>query len=312
MLLMTRTEGKDDLAELRPGITLREARVVLARVLRARGVETPALDARILVQEATNISHAHLIARGEEPLGTDEVARLEAFARRRLAGEPVSRILGRRAFFGRTFEITPDVLDPRPETELLVEAALRLRPHIERMQGDSGIPVACDLGTGSGAIIIALLAEWPGLRGVAVDISAPALAVARRNAAAHGVLDRLVCVRSHWLEAIGGPVDLLLANPPYIARADIATLQTEVRKHDPHLALDGGADGLDAYRAIAARAGRVLRPGGWLLVEVGAGQGQAVRELFLQAGLMAEEEVMPSILCDLAGVERVVALKGNI
>ena len=311
MPLMTRAEGKDELAELRAGITLRAARMVLTRMLRASGVETPALDARLLVQEATDTSHAHLIARGEDPLSAEEAARLEEFARRRLAGEPVSRILGRREFFGRTFAITADVLDPRPETELLVEAALRLRPHIERMQG-SELPIACDLGTGSGAIIVSLLAEWPGLRGLAVDVSAPALTVARRNAARHGVSDRLACVRGHWLEAIGGPVDLLLANPPYIPRAAIATLQTEVREHDPHLALDGGDDGLDAYRAIAARAARVLRPGGWLLVEVGAGQAQAVRDLFLRAGLTADEAAMPSIVPDLAGVDRIVALKGNI
>jgi len=228
-------------------------------------------------------------------------------ARRRLAGEPVSRILGRREFFGRVFAVTPEVLDPRPETELLVEAALRLRPHIEALAGSA--PVACDLGSGSGAIIVSLLAEWPVLKGLAVDISAPALRVTRRNAAAHGVAKRLLCVQGSWLEPIGGPIDLLLANPPYISERDIAGLQREVREHDPHLALAGGADGLDAYRAIARRAKDVLRPGGWLLVEVGAGQAQAVRALFTRAGLAADEALLPSILADLAGVERVVALK---
>ena len=308
---MARTEGEGDLAGLRAGLSLRDARIVLARALRAAGVETPALDARLLVQEATGTSHVHIIACGEDPLGEEEALRLQKFARRRLAGEPVSRILGRREFFGRTFIVTPDVLDPRPETELLVEAALRLRPHVEALQGDSGMPVACDLGSGSGAIIVSLLAEWLGLRGLAVDISMPALVVTRRNAAAHDVANRLLCVHGDWLEAIGGPIDLLLANPPYIPRDDIALLQREVREYDPHLALAGGADGLDAYRAIARRAQAVLRPGGWLLVEVGALMAEAVRTLFLQAGLAADEDVLPSVLPDLSGVERVVALKRN-
>ena len=299
----------DDLSALRAGLPLREARAMLTRAFRAGGVDTPDLDARLLVQAATGLSHAALIAHDEAPLTTAQAAQLEEHARRRLAGEPVSRILGRREFFGRMFTITPDVLDPRPETELLVEAALRLRPHIEALH--AGLPVACDLGAGSGAIIVSLLAEWPVLRGLAVDISAPALAVTRRNAATHGVRDRLLCVRGDWLAAVGGPVDLLLSNPPYIPQADIAALAPEVRAHDPHVALSGGVDGLNAYRAIAARAMRVLRPGGWLLAEVGAGQARAVRDLFLHAGLVADETLMPSILPDLAGVERIVALKRN-
>ncbi len=308
---MTRAEVERELARLKAGLTLRDARIVLARSLRAAGVETPALDARLLVQEATGTSHVHMIARGEDPLGEEEALRLQDFARRRLAGEPVSRILGRREFFGRAFTITPDVLDPRPETELLVESALRLRPHLEAVQGASGIPVACDLGSGSGAIIVSLLAEWQGLRGLAVDISLPALAVTRQNAVAHGVSSRLQCVCGYWLEPIGGPVDLLLSNPPYIPEEELASLQREVREHDPRLALAGGADGLDAYRAIAQRARAVLRPGGWLLVEVGAEQAERVLSLFTEAGLTAEEDVMPRVLTDLAGIGRVVALKRN-
>ena len=309
--MMDRNEVERALARLRAGLTLRDARIVLAQALRAAGVETPALDARILVQEAAGIDHAHLIAHGETPLSEAGAARLLAFARRRLDGEPVSRILGRREFFGRTFIITPDVLDPRPETELLVEAALQLRPRIEEMQGGAGVPVACDLGSGSGAIIVSLLAEWPGLRGLAVDISAPALEVVRRNADAHGVANRLLCVRGDWLQAVGGPIDLLLANPPYVPEAALATLQREVREHDPRLALAGGEDGLAAYRAIARRVRAVLRLGGWLLVEVGAGMAEAVQALFLEAGLQADEKILPSILRDLSGLERVVALKSG-
>lgn len=279
---------------------------MLTRTFRAGGVDTPELDARLLVQEATGLSHAALIAHDDAPLTKAQAARLAEHGRRRLAGEPVSRILGRREFFGRMFTITPDVLDPRPETELLVEAALRLRPHVEALH--AGPPVACDLGAGSGAIIVSLLAEWPVLRGLAVDISAPALAVTRRNAATHGVQDRLLCVRGDWLDAIGGPVDLLLANPPYIPQSDIAALAPEVRDHDPRIALSGGADGLDAYRAIAARAAQVLRPGGWLLLEVGDEQAQAVQDMCRHAGLTADTRTMPSILADLAGVPRIVAL----
>ncbi len=301
--------AKTDMARLRAGLALREARMLLARAFRNAGMETPALDARLLVQEATGVSHTALIANAEMPLGEEEAARLEEYARRRLAREPVSRILGRREFFGRTFEITPDVLDPRPETELLVEAALLLRPSLESRAENA--PVACDLGAGSGAIIVSLLAEWRALKGLAVDISSAALGVTRRNAARHGVDCRLLCVRGSWLDAVGGPVDLLLANPPYIPEADMNGLQREVREHDPRLALAGGVDGLKAYRAIARRARAVLRPGGWLLVEVGAGQAEPVRALLAAAGLLADEGVLPSILPDLAGMERVVALKRN-
>ncbi len=306
---MPKTDAAEALAALRAGLPVERARRALAGLMRAANPDTPALDARLLVQAATGLSHAAIIAEADRPLTAEQAARLRAFARRRLAGEPVSRILGRREFFGRVFEITPHVLDPRPETELLVEAALRLRPHVERLHATP--PVACDLGAGSGAIIVSLLAEWPGLHGLALDISPPALRVARRNAVRHGVARRLLCVRGDWLEPVGGPLNLMLANPPYIPQTDIAALRREVREHDPHLALSGGADGLMAYRAIARRARAVLRPGGWLLTEVGAGQAKAVRELFLRAGLTAEETVLPSILPDLAGIGRVVALKAN-
>lgn len=309
MPAMPKADAAEALAALCAGLPVEGARRLLAGALRAAGVETPELDARLLAQEVTGLSHAALIAERERPLTVEQAARLRAFARRRLAGEPVSRILGRRAFFGRTFTITPDVLDPRPETELLVEAALRLRPGVEQLH--EGPPVACDLGAGSGAIIVSLLAEWPALRGLAVDISAPALAVARRNAATHGVARRLLCVHGNWLDPVRGPVDVLLANPPYIPQADIAALQREVREHDPHLALSGGADGLSAYRAIARRARAVLNPGGWLLMEVGAGQAKAVRDLFLRTGLVVDEAILPSILPDLAGIGRAIAMKRN-
>ena len=285
---------------------LMQVRHALARRFRQAGLATPELDARLLLQQATGLSHAALIAEERSrTLDAQQAERLARMAERRLRGEPVSRILGRRAFLGRDFIITPDVLDPRPETELLVETALKLRPRIEALH--AGPPLLCDAGAGSGCIIVSLLAEWPGARGLALDISAAALAVTRRNAALHGVAQRLRCVRSNWLDAINGPLDLLLSNPPYLSTDDMQKRPPEVR-HDPALALAAGDDGLAAYRHLARRAARVLRPGGWLLLEVGAGQAEKVRALFTRAGFRPGD-ALPPILPDLAGIPRMVALQ---
>jgi release factor glutamine methyltransferase len=275
-------------------MTVRALLTGAAARLAAAGVETPALDARLLLGEALGVSSAGLILAGEDAAGPQERARFEAMLRRRAAREPVSRILGRREFYGRPFRIAPAVLDPRPDTETLVEVALALA-------GAMAPPVRMlDLGTGSGAILLTLLAELPDATGTGVDIDEAALDVARANATALGLEARARLLRSDWTSAVTGPFDLVVSNPPYVAAADIDALAPEVAAHEPRLALDGGPDGLAAYRAIAAAAPRLLRPGGALAVEIGAGQAEAVAALFAGCGL---ED--PASHTDLAGRPRV-------
>ncbi|MFT3989259.1 peptide chain release factor N(5)-glutamine methyltransferase [Aestuariivirga sp.] len=250
---------------------LKEARAALE----AKGFETAALDARLLLQAAAGLNHAELVAEPQRVVGEEAVVRLRAMLARRLEAEPVSRILGKREFYGRPFRVTEAVLDPRPDTETLIEAALPLMGEGSRV---------LDLGTGSGIIAITLLAECLGASGVAVDVSPGALAVARCNAEDLGVAGRLALLRSDWFEAVEGRFDLIVSNPPYIPRGEIAGLVPEVKGFDPHLALDGGGDGLDPYRRIAAGAGAHLEDGGHVLVEIGVGQEADIAAIFAGAG----------------------------
>jgi release factor glutamine methyltransferase len=277
--------------------------VDLGRRLAAVGIASPALDARLLLIAATGLSHEALIAAPDRPLRGDEVRRLEDLARRRLAREPLSRVIGEREFYGRRFTIGPASLDPRPDTETLVERALSLA-------ATRTAPLdILDLGTGSGAILVTLLAELPGARGIGTDVSAAALAEARINVLSHGVGERAGLVRADWCTdwdwAAGRRFDLIVANPPYIPSREIDGLEPEVRDHDPRQALDGGADGLDAYRAIAAGAGRLLAPGGLVALEIGAGQESGVLALLTGHGWDADSTT--AICRDLAGHVRVLA-----
>jgi release factor glutamine methyltransferase len=260
------------------------------RALAERGVPDPARDARRLFDWAYAIGQT-----APEPQDRDRPndLTLEMFeialadrARRR----PVSQIVGRRAFWRHEFVVTPDVLDPRPETETLVAAALE-RP-FERV---------LDLGTGSGCILISLLADRPGAHGLGTDLSEPALAVARRNAGMLGVAERADFLRSDWLAEVDGRFDLIVSNPPYIAEAEMAGLAPEVRDWEPHLALTPGGDGLGAYRAIAAGAGGRLTAGGRIALEIGPTQGEAVSALLKAQGFGAIE-----VRRDLDGRDRVV------
>jgi release factor glutamine methyltransferase len=211
------------------------------------------------------------------PVAAGERARFEAMLRRRELREPVSRILGEREFYGRVFRVTPATLDPRPDTETLVDAALALLP-----QG------ACllDLGTGTGAIAVTLLAERPGATAVATDISPAALDVARENAERAGVVQRLSLLEGSWFEPVAGVFDMIVSNPPYIPAGQIEGLAPDVRNFDPGLALVGGDDGLDPYRAIAQGSASHLAAGGHLLVEIGAGQAMDVEAIFAAAGFV--------------------------
>lgn len=258
-------------------------------------------DARFLVLDLLELTPTDLILHGAAPLGAAGAERLSEALHRRLAGEPVARIVGTWEFWGRAFDLSPETLVPRPDTETLVETALALQPGRDR-------PLRIlDLGTGSGCILVALLGERPKAHGLGIDRSQPALAQALRNAVRNGVAERAAFVAADWTAGLTGAFDLVVSNPPYIASATIADLATEVRDHDPAAALDGGADGLDAYRAIlqGLASGPVrLAPGGALVFEVGYDQADAVARLGRGAGLGPER-----IVEDLAGHARVVAFQ---
>jgi release factor glutamine methyltransferase len=282
-------------AELACGMTIAQARRAAAAHLRAGGIETPDLDARLIVGHALGLDHAALAAQSARALTRAETEALAALLARRRAHEPVARILGTREFWSLPLAVTPDVLVPRPETETVVEAALAA---IEERRAAR----IADLGTGSGAILLALLAELPQASGVGTDRDPRALAVARDNAERLGLRARTGFVACDFGTALAGGFDLVVSNPPYIPTAEIATLAPEVRDFDPRGALDGGRDGVAAYRAIAADARRLLAPGGTIAVEVGLGQADAVAALMAAHGLVA----CGTPRRDLAGVARVV------
>jgi release factor glutamine methyltransferase len=245
--------------------------------LEAAGIEAPVIDARLLLEAATGASRTDILTDPYRPLSDVQAEMLDGFLGRRIAREPVSHILGRKGFWTVELKVTRDVLTPRPDTETLVNAVLKSLPAEQPMR-------LLDLGVGSGAILLALLAERPAWSGVGVDISEAALEVARENAALLRLDARAVFTRGVWAE--GQPdqaFDAVVSNPPYIATADIEQLEPEVRVHEPRLALDGGADGLDAYRVLAPQVMRVLKPGGVFALEIGHDQGHAVEALMQQA-----------------------------
>jgi release factor glutamine methyltransferase len=255
-----------------------DTRAALLALGRAAGLD--ALDARLLLLAAAGLRHDELVSDPRLVVAPPEAATFRRMLARRLAGEPVARILGEREFYGRPFLLTPDVLDPRPDTETVVALSLEAF-------ADGGHFL--DLGVGSGAIAVTLAAERPASTGMAVDLSEAALTVARTNAERFGVARRLDLRQSDWFARVEGTFDFIVSNPPYIAGSTIGTLAPEVRDHDPRLALDGGADGLQAYRQIAAGCRDHLRPGGKVVVEIGAGQDAGVRDIFAAGGLTLRE-----------------------
>ena len=244
------------------------------QALTAAGIPEAGADARHLVAHALGVTRNRLILMGPDPMPGPAQDSLDALLARRIAREPVARIIGQRLFWGRSFVVTPDVLDPRADTETLIATAL---------EGQAPARLL-DLGTGSGAIALTLLAEWPQARAVASDISPAALAVAARNASSLGVADRLDLALSDWFSGITGRFDLILSNPPYIAADEMPGLAPEVLLHDPAMALSPGGDGLSPYRIIAAQASAHLTPKGRVMVEIGWTQGDAVRAIFAAAG----------------------------
>jgi release factor glutamine methyltransferase len=276
--------------------TLGNAWRLLRDEFRAAGIDTPELDAQCLARIAFGCDALRLAADENQPAGDEGLARLQDLAARRLTGEPVARILGHKEFYGLDFNLNTATLVPRPETELLVDLAMRALQ-------DREAPQFVDLGTGTGCVAIAILRNEPRAAGIATDLSDEALTAARGNAAAIGVTNRLELREGNWYGALhdGELFDLIVSNPPYVESEIIEELMPDVRDFDPALALDGGPDGLHAYRAIAKGAARWLKPGGTLMVEIGSEQGLEVGALFAALGLTQVE-----IKKDLAGLDRVV------
>jgi release factor glutamine methyltransferase len=282
---------------------MRQAFVAAARILREAVIATPELDARLLLRHATGLTQEDLLARPESMLAPESAARLEAAIARRVVREPVSRIIGMREFYGREFLVDRHTLDPRPDTETLIEAALET---VERNGWREKPLRLLDLGTGTGCILLTLLAELPKAHGIGTDVSEGALALASENARRLGLESRAGFAAADWLDGIEGEFDLVLANPPYVASGEIVGLAREVRYYDPLLALDGGADGLDGYRRIAAKASGILRPGGHLMVEIGASQADAILGLFRAAGLGVDAH---DVRHDLSGRPRAILVE---
>jgi len=280
-------------------LTVATARQALAEKFRQAGIDSADTDARLLIGHALDIDRATMMANGERALTAEETKAIDALAGRRLKREPVARIFGHKEFWSLPLQIGDAVLVPRPETETVIEAALDtivrdgLRMEALRI---------LDIGTGSGALLLALVSELPNALGTGTDISTAALTIARANAESLALASRCTFVECDIAAGLPGLFDLIVSNPPYVAHDDIATLEPEVRDYDPVLALDGGADGLDGYRAIAHEARRLLAPGGRLFVELGAGQESAVRALFTEAGL-----TVGAPRNDLAGIPRVLS-----
>ncbi|MCR9139556.1 MAG: peptide chain release factor N(5)-glutamine methyltransferase [Alphaproteobacteria bacterium] len=262
------------------------------------GIADPKGDARVLTGALLDLDLTAMVLQPDRPVNPDENDRIEMAAIRRCAGEPVHRILAMRSFFGLDLHLSDATLEPRPDTEILVEIAL---PIAQAVVGRSGRCSILDLGTGTGAICLALLAQISQASAVATDISEAALRTARANAERFGLSDRFQPVRSNWFEGVDGLYDVIVSNPPYIRSGEIADLEPEVRDFDPMVALDGGADGLDAYRAIAREADGHLEPEGRLILETGFDQHAAVIALFDDCGFICQSRVQ-----DLGGNDRVL------
>ncbi len=261
----------------------------LVEKLKEGGIDNPSLEARIIM--------AHVLDQGQASLNVREATVKDESAlplvQRRLAGEPLSKILGLKEFWSLPFKVSQDTLDPRPDSETLVEAVLK--------NAKPGPLELLDLGTGTGCLLLSLLSELPDSSGLGVDLSRAALKIAQENAETLGLKGQATFLQSRWFENVESQFDIILSNPPYITTTEIETLAKEVKQYDPHLALDGGEDGLESYRQIASAAGNYLKPSGFLALELGQGQGEQVIHIFSDSGF-----ALQSIHKDLAGIDRVV------
>ncbi|PYE88907.1 peptide chain release factor N(5)-glutamine methyltransferase [Phyllobacterium leguminum] len=283
-------------ADLIAAETLAGLHAKARKQLREAGIATPELDARLLVEWATATTRLDALSAPERIIDGEAVMVLDIGLSRRLAGEPVHRIMGERSFYGLGFRLSPETLEPRPDTETLVDLVL---PFLRERIAKNGIAELIDMGTGTGAIAIALLSQLERLHAIGVDIAPGALATARENARLAGVSRRFAALRGDWFAEISGRFDLIVSNPPYIPRREVANLDREVREHDPLLALDGGEDGLDFYRALARGGEERLYEGGAVGVEIGAGQRADVEAIFAENGFRLMEGLQ-----DLGGHDR--------
>ena len=275
-------------------VTVNEALTSATKWLADAGVPSAETDARILLAHAMDCDPTRLVLMSDEEVHPDLFRKFDNLLAAREKFQPVSQIIGGREFWGRWFTVTRDVLDPRPETETIVDIALQKGP-FQRV---------LDLGTGSGILAVTLAAEWPDALAVAVDISEDALAIAAKNASAHGVTERIQFELSDWFDAVGGVFDLIVSNPPYIAAHEMGDLSPDVRNWEPFLALTPGGDGLEAYRTIAFMLGQFLAAGGLALFEIGHKQGDEVAKIFSDAGFSKV-----SVSQDMGGKDRVVSVQ---
>jgi len=281
------------------GQTIDAARRALTGRFKAASIESAELDARTLIGAALALDLTGLVASAARTITAGEATRLEVYAQRRLAGEPVARIIGTKEFWGLPLKLSAATLVPRPDTETVVERALEI---LRAEDAQNRALRIADLGTGSGAILLALLSELPNAQGIGTDISTDALNTAEANAAELGLGARARFIRCDFAMGLTGSFDLIVSNPPYIRSADIAGLAIEVREHDPRLALDGGADGLDAYRALIPQSAAVLAPGGALVLEAGQGQSAAIETLMTGSALTLDSRPKT----DLTGIFRAI------
>lgn len=263
-------------------MNVKTALTALSRKLQRAGIGMSDLEARYLLCAAAEITHVSLVTAGEQDLSSVAEIRLGLMLKRRLKGEPLARVLGHAEFWGLSLKVTPEVLDPRGDTEILVIAANEIFAH--RKAESLRI---LDLGTGSGALLCALLNEFKNATGVGVDISKTAAKVAQQNVEQNGLADRGSILVSSWADALNGSFDIVVSNPPYIETDVIAGLDVSVREFDPILALDGGIDGYDRYRSIVSALPRILKPGGWSILEAGASQAEGISILYASSGLQS-------------------------
>ncbi len=275
-------------------VSVHDALTTATKWLTDAGIPNADVDARVLLAHAMECEPSRLILMEDDEVHPDVFRTFDGYLASREKFQPVSQIIGGREFWGRWFSVTPDVLDPRPETESLIETALQHGP-FERV---------LDLGTGSGILAVTLAAEWADARAIAIDISSEAIAIATKNAAAHDVADRVNLIVSNWFDAVAGQFDLIVSNPPYIAAAEMADLSPDVRNWEPFLALTPGGDGLESYRTIASMLNEFLADEGLALFEIGHTQGADVVKIFQDAGF-----ANVTVSQDLGGKDRVVAVK---
>ncbi|MEO9902273.1 MULTISPECIES: peptide chain release factor N(5)-glutamine methyltransferase [Alphaproteobacteria] len=265
--------------------------------LASEGNDNPRLDARLLLAHALGVE-GRLHGREDNPVTVEERTHFAGFLARRIGGEPVSRILGSREFWSLEFDLSPATLDPRPDSETLIDAVLELHPDRNRAYR------ILDLGTGTGCLLLAALSEFPNAEGVGVDIDTECVQIARKNAEKLCLSSRARMICSRWADNVNGPFDIVLSNPPYIPTSDISQLQPEVKLHDPTQALDGGVDGLDAYRNIAESLPSLLGEDGLAVLEFGEGQGQDILRIMEASGL-----IVGGFRNDLAGIERCILVR---